>query len=316
MMTLEKIAEKLKGKKILITGGSGFFGKSFCETLATYGIDIYVMARNPVMKNGVSFIPHDVTKPFDFNVKVDYIIHAATPAIDIDKKDFEKTLDIIVNGTKNALDYAEKINCKKFLLVSSGAVYGEQPSEMDKIPESYVNKDSFFDFKSAYGTGKRISELLALDWNHRTGKNVTIARCFAFAGRHLPINQHFAIGNFVRDALANKVINVKGDGTSVRSYLDADDLVLWLLAILLHGESGEAYNVGSDVEISIKDLANIVALQVPGTKIIVQNKAELSGKRSKYVPSIEKVKTDLQLSVNVDLNKSIKKMIEFNRGAK
>lgn len=316
MMTLQKLIEQLKGKKILITGGSGFFGKSFCEALASQGTDIYVMARNPIVKNGISFIPHDVTKPFDFDVKVDYIIHAATPAIEVDKKDFEKTLDVIVNGTKNALDYAEKINCKKFLLVSSGAVYGEQPSDMDKIPEFYEIKDAFCDFKSAYGTGKRISEVLARDWNNRTGKNITIARCFAFSGRHLPINQHFAIGNFVRDALTSKVINVKGDGTSVRSYLDADDLVLWLLAILLYGESGEAYNVGSDVEISIKDLANKVAGLVPGTKVVIQNKADASLKRSKYIPSIEKAKTELALDVNVDLDESIKKMIEFNRSTK
>lgn len=311
-MTLDELASQLQGKSILITGGSGFFGKNLCEALKPLGTKIYAMARNPVAQEGIHFIQHDVTKPFNFDTKIDYMIHAATPVTADDN--FEKNIDIIINGTKNALDFAKKINCSKFLLVSSGAVYGEQPEELAKIPETYIIKEAFFDFKSAYGTGKRISELLALDWARRTGKNLTIARCFAFSGRHLPLDQHFAIGNFVSDALTTKTINIKGDGSARRSYMDADDLVVWLMTILLHGESGEAYNVGSDNEISIKDLAQKIAEHVPGTKVHIQNGQNISSKRNKYIPSIEKAKTKLNLDIKINLDESIQKMIGFNRG--
>ncbi len=320
MIFLEALASELENKTILITGGSGFFGKSLCEALnnlnqrKNLGMKIYALARNPISLEGIEFIQQDVTKPFSFDLKIDFIIHAATPVVS-DESHFDNNIDIIVNGTKNALSFAEKVQASKFLLVSSGAVYGEQPDDVSAIPEDYVIKENFFDFKSAYGTGKRISELLALDWARRTDSQLTIARCFAFAGKYLPIDKHLAIGNFIRDALHEKVITIKGDGLALRTYMDSDDLVEWLMTILLHGEKEQIYNVGSDVEISIKDLAYKVSSMVPGTKVDIQNK-NVSAKRNRYIPSIKKAQTSLNLKITTNLDKSIQKMIDFNRGQK
>lgn len=316
---MDEVLKDLKDKSILITGGSGFFGKNLCSALMNFNktqnlnLKIYALARTPTTQEGVHFIQQDVTQDFNFNESVDFIIHAATPVISEDS-DFEKTMDIIINGTQQCLRFAERINCKKFLLVSSGAVYGEQPENLKNTPEDYVIKDSFYNFKSAYSTGKRISELMALDWSKRTGLNLTIARCFAFSGNHLPLDQHLAIGNFVRDALLDKSINVKGDGSAIRSYMDADDLVSWLLTILTKGESGEVYNVGSDQEITMKDLAHKVASLVPETKVVIQNFASEKSRRNRYIPSIEKAKIKLNLKININLENSILKMIDFNKG--
>lgn len=316
---MDELLKDLKGKSILITGGSGFFGKNLCSALVSLNasqnlnLKIYALARTPVIQEGVHFIQHDVTQFFSFNESIDLIIHAATPVVSEDSH-FEKTIDIIVNGTQQCLRFAELVNCKKFLLVSSGAVYGEQPEELKSIPEDYTAKDLFYNFKSGYTTGKRISELMALDWAKRTGQNLTIARCFAFSGKHLPLDQHLAIGNFVGEALRNKIINIKGDGRSIRSYMDADDLVLWLLTILLKGENGEAYNVGSDQEMTIKELAYKIAEKFPQTKVVIQNSESEKSRRSKYVPCIEKAKNQLNLKINVSLENSILKMIDFNRG--
>jgi dTDP-glucose 4,6-dehydratase len=312
----QEILLDLKGKSILITGGSGFFGKNLCEFLKPLGIKIHVLARSKPDIEGVLHIPHDVTQPFNFDLKVDYIIHAATSAVLDSDQQFQKTLDVIINGTQNALDYAERINCKKFLLISSGAVYGKQSAELEKIPEDLKLDEPLMDFKSAYATGKRISELFAFDWAKRTKKNCTIARCFAFSGKYLPLDKHFAIGNFVEDALANKLINIKGDGTTIRSYMDADDLMVWLITIMLKGESGEAYNVGSDQAISIKDLASKVAAKVPGTFVILQHTGTRTTARYRYIPSIEKAKKKLGLSLTIKLETSIEKMLEYNKGLK
>jgi nucleoside-diphosphate-sugar epimerase len=316
---LEQFAADLKDKSILITGGSGFFGKNLCSALVAVNasldlnLKIYALARTKVELPGVQFIQQDVSTPFSFQEKIDYIIHAATPVAN-EEGQFDKIMNIIINGTQQTLNFAEKIHCAKFLLVSSGAVYGEQPQEMSNIPEEYVIKESFYDSKSAYSTGKRVSELMAMEWSKRTGAHLSIARCFAFSGRHLPIDQHLAIGNFVRDAIASGMINVKGDGTAIRSYMDADDLVVWLLKILLHGEKGQVYNVGSDEEITMKKLAEKIASKVSGSKVSIQNTQLSNSKRSKYVPSIEKAKKSLGLKIEVNLDESIQKMIDFNRG--
>lgn len=320
-MKLEDLASELKGKSILITGGSGFFGKNLCEALnllnkkLDLGLSISAMARNPIVQEGVEFIQQDVTKPFQCDKHFDFIIHAATPVVS-DESSFNQNIDIIVNGTFNTLAFAKKNNCKRVLLVSSGAVYGQQPADLAQLNEDYVIQETFFDFKSAYGTGKRISELQALDWADRTGYSVSIARCFAFSGRHLPVDQHLAIGNFIRDAIVSKSIKIKGDGSALRSYMDADDLVVWLMTILLRGKNKEIYNVGSDKELSIKDLANTIARIVPGTEVVVENSLPTSSKRNRYIPSIKKAQRELSLELSINLEESIKKMVEFNRGPK
>lgn len=316
MNKLDQLANDLKNRTLLITGGSGFFGKNLGEILSNFnskydlGMKIYSLARNPIKQDGVDFIQQDVTLPFNFNLDVDYIIHAATPVVG-HSSDSENIMNIIINGTKNALDFAERSNCKKVLLVSSGAVYGEQPQEIEAIPENYRIKENFFDIHAAYGSGKRISELLAFDWANRTGVQLSVARCFAFSGRYLPIDQHLAIGNFVRDALSGEAINIKSDGMAIRSYMDSRDLVDWLMTILLRSQKNDIFNVGSDEAITMKELA--LKVSSLSTKVPVNVLGAPSFRRNRYVPSVEKAKKKLDLKINISLDESIKEMIAFNK---
>src|SRR5262249_19251142 len=136
--------------------------------------------------------------------------------------------ETIVEGTRRVRDFA---GTAPILLISSGAVSG--PQTEDRVDES-----SECDPTTLYGLCKHMAELL--------GGNVKIARCFTFAGPYLPLDTHYAFGNFVRDALRGGPIRVASDGTSVRSYLYAADLVEWLWTILLRGRPGRPYNVGSE----------------------------------------------------------------------
>ena len=137
-----------------------------------------------------------------------------------------------------------------------------------------------------------------------------IARCFAFVGPHLNRQIHYAIGNFIQDCLEGLPININGDGTPLRSYLYADDLVEWLLAILQRGEPGRPYNVGSDHALSILELAERVR-RVLGTRneIIVKGKAEPGVKPSVYVPEIGRAQGELELSVSVSLDEAIRRTV-------
>ena len=125
-------------------------------------------------------------------------------------------------------------------------------------------------------------------------------------GADLPLDVHFAIGNFIRDALTNQDIVVKGDGTPLRTYMDQRDLAEWLLALLANGRSGEAYNVGSDEPISISALAYRVRdLVSPGKIVSIQSKAMDSIERNRYVPCINKAKLELGLRLRYTLDQGI-----------
>jgi UDP-glucuronate decarboxylase len=136
--------------------------------------------------------------------------------------------------------------------------------------------------------------------------NTVIGRCFAFVGPDLPLDVHFAIGNFIRDALRGDGITVAGDGTPLRTYLHQEDLAEWLWTLLLRGRSGEAYNVGSDEVISIEQLAHLVRdILAPDKPVRILGRATDTGLRNKYVPDIGKAMEELSLEVRISLPEAI-----------
>ena len=210
----------------------------------------------------------------------------------------------IVNGTEAVLDLAVRKGAKRFLLTSSGAVYGRQEPIITHISEQYVGAPATTSVHSTYGQAKRLAEQLCTIYHHETGLNTVIARCFAFVGKHIPLDGPYAIGNFIRDALARTQIRVRGDGTAIRSYLAADDMADWLLTLLLNGAPGQAYNVGSDSAISMAELADLVRRLIYPTGTITIEASPQSAPASVYVPCVEKAR-QLGLSVQLSLKDSI-----------
>lgn len=210
-------------------------------------------------RTDLTFVRGDV-RSFDFPPrKFDNVIHAATEAsAKLNDEAPHEMLDAIIGGTRHVLDFAARCGVKKLLLTSSGAVYGKQPPEMTHIPEEYAGAPDPLLPGSAYGEGKRVSEHLCAVHARQHGYEVKIARCFAFVGPHLPLDTHFAIGNFIRDALRGQPIRIGGDGTPLHSYLYASDLAVWLWTLLFKAPSASAYNVGSAEDINIGQLAEVV----------------------------------------------------------
>src|SRR5208337_111237 len=158
----------------------------------------------------------------------------------------------------------------------------------------------------AYAEGKRSAELLcALAASPRLA--TTVARCFAFAGPYMQLDAHFAIGNFIGDRLHDRPIRVLGDGSPVRSYLYASDLMVWLWTILFRGENCRAYNVGSERAVSMAELAAAVA-QTASPHVEVEIRGQPTGlPPQRYVPSTERARQELGLQERVSLHAAISK---------
>jgi dTDP-glucose 4,6-dehydratase len=212
----------------------------------------------------------------------------------------------ITNAVGNVLDFSVVCGVKKILLTSSGGVYDSQNSLIKKIPESSFTIPDPLNALNSYSIAKRYEEHLSSLYEHEYGLNYVVARCFTFIGVDLPLNVHFAIGNFIRDALWAEEITVNGDGTPLRSYLDQRDLANWLFKLLMEGKSGEAYNVGSDEAVSISELAFMVRdLISPHKPVRILGSSQPSADRNQYVPDITKIYKHLGLRPTFSLKQSI-----------
>ncbi len=320
--------DELRGQRIFITGGTGFFGCWLLESFIwandrlNLNCQATVLTRSPSAfkvkephlagNEAISLIEGDICT-FEFPTgKFSHVIHAATESsTKLNDENPLLLLDAIVNGTRHTLDFSINSSARKFLLTSSGAVYGKQPPEMTHIPEDFTGAPDPLVPHSAYGEGKRMAEQLSALYANSSFET-KIARCFAFVGPYLPSDVHFAIGNFIRDGLNGGPIIVKGDGTPYRSYLYAADLAIWLWTILLKGQSIRPYNVGSDKELSIGELADRVAGEfIPSIRIERRGVSNPRNPTERYVPSIQRSKSELGLFPLVDLNRAIKKTILF-----
>lgn len=328
----ESLWEDLQGKRIFITGGTGFFGCWFLESFAWandklgLGASALVLTRNyEAFKKKA---PHLVNNPaikfqfgdirnFEFpKGEFSYIIHAAATSAraTFNNEDPLIKFDTIIEGTRHTLAFAVECGAKKFLLTSSGAVYGKQPSAMTHISEDYCGASDPTDLNSAWGEGKRAAELLSAFYSKKYGLETKIARCFTFVGPYLPLDIHYAIGNFIGDRIRNRTITIKGDGSPYRSYLYAADLMVWLWTILFRGEISKPYNVGSEEGIDIYTLAKSIAkIYQPELEVKIMQKKDPNKSAERYVPSTQRANRELNLKQTVSLEDSIKRTIKWNK---
>jgi nucleoside-diphosphate-sugar epimerase len=246
-----------------------------------------------------------------------FVVHAATEASASQAANAPlDMLTTILAGTQRTLEFAASHGTRRFLLTSSGAVYGKQPSRVTHLPENYMGAPNPLDPGSVYAEGKRAAELMCSLFQRTANMECLIARCWAFCGPHLPLDTHFAIGNFIGDVLAGRPIQIKGDGTARRSYLYASDLTIWLWNMLFRGPSLLPINVGSGKDLSILELAQeVVAVLNPAHTICVARKCAPDAEIARYVPSVERAREYLGLEQTVTLRESIRRTAAWYRNA-
>ncbi len=328
MKSLIRFAHLLEGETLLLLGGTGFLG-SYLVPLLIDQIEkkhiqttIIITTRNKQMS--LEQIPC-LRKPFvrllniDFfyekNIEEDinptYILHMAnTSAFDTHSKIRQVSkFNLLQNASFFLESVIKKSSVKKLLFTSSGVVYGnrEYPKEYDYPSINHFSKDS------SLAVAKISSEYYLNQICEENDVLFTSARVFSIIGEKLPLRLHYAVGNFVDDAIHKRDIVVRSDGKDKRSYLNVSDVTEWIMCLLSMNEPPRILNVGSSDIISIKKLAyKVKHLINPRSQVVIQNNYIEQGnmRRNIYCPNIDLAKS-LGLRETIDLDSSLQELAEY-----
>ncbi len=306
--------EQLSGQTILLTGGSGFVGSYLVEVFAYWnhlhpGQECHLLlptrdvkglrVRSPrlfhLMEGSWQGWPH--LEAGNATNGVDLVIHMASPADPAQySRNPSRALHDIIGFTQGVLEYAKRAHAKRFLYISSGAVYGRQPDWLPAITEDYQGGPDPLDPLSCYAEGKRVSELLCT----LSGIPAVVARLFTFLGPYQDLNASFAVSEFLRMAIDERVITIKGNGLAQRTFCYISDLTAALLHLIAAGIAGEAYNVGAEAPaMTIRSLAELVTRSISGTSVEIKERGG-DGVRSRYLPDVKKLNTVFMPTVPVE----------------
>ncbi len=330
MRATEPLWTELRGSHVLVTGGTGFFGRWMLESLLAAnahfnaGLRATVISRDPAAflekmphlaaERALNWVQGSVAtmRPEAFAQQYfDGVIHLATEADSAATlASPERAVDVIMGGTQRALDVAVATGARRFLFASSGSVYGRQPADIALLPETFAGRPDLTQTSDAYvisGEAKRQAEFLCAEYASAHGMQAVIARGFTFAGPGLPLDGKFAFGNFMRDALAGRPIVLTGDGTPVRSYLHAVDLTIWLWTMYVRGSAARAYNVGSEQAVTLLELAELIAEEFGLAEVKVLQTPQSGQLPHRYVPSTARARAELVLNETISLPETIRR---------
>jgi dTDP-glucose 4,6-dehydratase len=321
----EALFAPLSAASVLLTGATGWFGVWLLDVLCAadavlhLGLRITAVSRHPAGflarhprfadDPRVTWVTADV-RSLELEPSFSHIIHGAADNRLSGAPDARSALfDTVIDGARRILTAAGP-RCRGIVFVSSGAVYGPPPRDGMPFRETDTTGPDPSLPASTYAEGKRAAEQIGALAAAR-GVPLKIARCFAFVGPHMPFDQHFAVGNFIADAVAGREILVKSDGRPQRSYLYMSDLVRALLTILTSGAVGRAYNVGSDVAISLEQLARLVDRVVGGRGVRIRG--DSSNSTDRYVPDTTRLQSELGFVPEVALESAIARTAAWRR---
>jgi UDP-glucose 4-epimerase len=314
--------------KVLITGGAGFIGSHLAEALLERGDEVYVL--DDLSTGSIDNIEHLKGKR-GFRYTIDTVMNEPSTAEQVDRVDVVvhlaaavgvrlivespvHTIETNVHGTETVLKLANKKK-KRVLLASTSEVYGKSV-EFPFREDSDLVMGPTTKGRWSYACSKAIDEFLALAYYKEKKLPVTVVRLFNTVGPRQTGRYGMVIPNFVRQALAGSPLTVHGDGSQRRCFTDVSDVVRALLGLIDHeGAIGEVFNVGSQQEISILDLAKQVKAKSKSASEIVfvpYEKAYEEGfeDMQRRIPDTSKIERLVGYRPTVSLEKILERVIE------
>jgi len=314
------------GATVLITGGTGFVGSWLLEALvaATDQLPVQIkavvltrsasrfMRERPHLAARVTLVEGDVRNELTLPVSIDAIIHAASETnVDLTSPPPSRYFDVAVRGAASVSSAARRYGAKSVLNISSGAAYAASALARGPVSEDVDNAPLTTDLTAAYGNAKRAAEGM-LSTLADGDIRLVISRLFAFVGPYLPLRSGYAIGNFIADALSDKPIIVCGDGSPIRTYLYAADMAAWLWTLLAFGQANRIYNVGSEHQTSIAELANTVSSVLGGAPVAIMRRPQVGAQAACYVPSTSRIRLELGMRETVGLEEGVRRTARWN----
>jgi dTDP-glucose 4,6-dehydratase len=306
---LEPLLSAQANSRILITGGTGFVGNWIVSTLVKANLDlnlqmeISILTRKGILERDKTnkFVKehvHDLRFSLPASIgRFDFIVHAAAPthsATGASVAGLQQS--VIEEGTKNLLNYIRQYSPgTRILHTSSGAVYGRSKQI---IPEFSLKPMKEL---SSYGKSKLLAEKLINQAEFEGYLSGCNARLFAFAGPGIPLNEHFAVGNFISNAINNVDINVKGNRYTKRSYLYPTDLTRWILTSL-YLDPVKLVHISNNQEITMEELAGKVQHLSQVSKISFNGDWDMP---STYIGENKKSKQLLSERVTLEINEML-----------
>lgn len=269
--------ERIDGHSFLIIGASGMIGSFLVDVLMQRNqlidnpIKVYAMGRSKkhlqerfagyIDNPNFKLIVADVTQPIPEDLLVDYIFHGASNTHPrAYATDPIGTVMTNLRGTEQVLEHAVKVHAKRVIFLSSVEIYGENRGDVDKFNENYCGYIDCNTLRAGYPEGKRVSESLCQAYIAKYGVDVVIPRICRTFGPTMKLDDSKASSQFILKAVHDEDIVLKSDGTQFYSYGYVGDVVSALIFILVNGDNGAAYNIGSEqFDLHLKDLASILA---------------------------------------------------------
>lgn len=301
--------------RIIVTGGAGFIGAHLCEYLLNENhkvicVDNLLTGRKEnieefLERKEFEFVKHDITKPFSYEEKIDWIFHLASPASPVDFEVYP--LDILKVGslgTLNMLELARKYN-SRFLLASTSEVYGDP--EINPQDEEYWGHVNPIGVRSVYDESKRFAEALTMTYHRKYSLDTCIARIFNTFGPKMRLDDGRAVPNFIDQALHDKPITVYGDGSQTRSFCYVSDQIGGLIK-LMNSNYHLPINIGNTKELTILEFAKKIKKMCNSKSEITYHPLPKDDPKQRK-PNISKAKEVLGWEPKISLEEGLKKTI-------
>jgi dTDP-glucose 4,6-dehydratase/UDP-glucuronate decarboxylase len=325
--------QRLEGKTVVVAGGAGFLPSYLVDSLAyanrrqldtpcrVISIDNLVTGvagRLDHLRNrdDVALLNQDIVEGVSIDEEVDYIVHAASIASPTWYRQYPlETIDVNVAGTRHMLDLAREHGVEGLLYLSSSEIYGDPPPERVPTAEDYWGHVSSTGPRACYDESKRLAEALCMTYHRLYGTPVKLVRPFNVYGPRLRLDDGRVIPDLISDALDGRPITLLSDGSATRSFCYIADFVVALILLLVADVSGEAYNVGNDHEVTVREAAETVDL-VSGRELGIRMERSddpdyLTDNPNRRSPNLDKTKAAVGWSPIVSLEEGLRRTYRY-----